>query len=137
MMKAQATFTVKKWEEQTLHQISPHTKTTRATVEYELSGDLDGKATIEYLTFYSHADEKDLHQSTASYVGLIRFEGKLAGRPGSFVLNDAGTFAGGVAQSTLTILPESGMGELKGITGTGMYRADSDGARMEVNYEIA
>lgn len=135
-MKATATYSVKKWEESTLHQISPETKTTRASVEYELTGSLEGRATVEYLMFYSHADEKDQHNSTAVYTGLIRFEGKLNGRAGSFVMKDDGTFKGGAAESTLKILEGSGTGELKGISGTGMYRADREGARMEVEYRV-
>ncbi|MBX2991868.1 MAG: DUF3224 domain-containing protein [Bacteroidetes bacterium] len=132
-MKATATYSVKKWEESTLQQIPPDMKTTRASVEYELKGDLEGKATVEYLMFYVHADEKDQHNSTAVYTGLIRFEGKLNGRAGSFVMKDDGKFAGGAAESSLKILDGSGTGELKGISGTGMYRADREGARMEVD----
>lgn len=134
-MKATATFSVKKWEEKTLHQISPDKKTTKASVEYELQGDLQGKAAVEYLMFYSHADENDQHNSAATYIGLMRFEGKLDGRAGSFVMKDEGTFEGGSADSTLRILEGSGTGELECIKGTGMYRANKDGFQFELEYE--
>jgi hypothetical protein len=131
-MKATATYTVKKWEESMRQQISPDMKMTKASVEYELKGDLEGKATVEYLMFYTHADEKDQHNSAAEYIGLMRFEGKLNGRSGSFVMKDDGRFEAGIADSSLTILEGSGTGDLKRITGTGMYRASKEGARMEV-----
>ncbi len=135
-MKATATFSVKKWEESTLQQISPTMKTTRASVEYELKGDIECKATVEYLMFYSHADQKDQHNSTAAYIGLIRLDGKLNGRSGSFVMKDDGAFKGGAAESTLTIFEGSGTDELKDIRGRGSYRADGDEARMEVGVEV-
>lgn len=135
-MKAAATFSVKKWEENTYAQISPTVKMTKASVEYELKGDLDGKAVEECLMFYSHFDEKDQHNSAAEYIGLMRFEGKLNGRTGSFVMKDDGKFEGGSADSTLTILKGSGTGDLKSITGTGMYRASKEGVRFEVEYDV-
>jgi hypothetical protein len=135
-MKAQATYSVKKWKEETYDQISPEMRMTRASVEYEFSGELEGKASVEYLMFYSHADPTDQHKSSASYVGLIRFEGTLNGRSGSFVMKDDGTFEAGAANSTLQILEGSGTGSLQGIKGTGMYGADQNGIRFELEYEL-
>jgi hypothetical protein len=135
-MKATAIFSVKKWEESTLEQISSDMKMTKASVEYDVNGDLEGEVSVEYLMHYTHFDEKDQHNSTAAYIGLMRFEGKLNGRSGSFVMKDDGTFQGGSANSSLTILEGSGTGELQGITGTGTYRASKEGARMEVECEM-
>jgi len=135
-MRAEGTYTVKKWEENMCEQISSEMKMTKASVEYGFSGAIDGKASVEYLMFYSHFDPKDQHNSSASYVGLIRFDGKLAGRSGSFVMKDNGAFEGGTANSTLQIAEGSGTGALRGITGTGMYRADRQGARLELDYDV-
>lgn len=135
-MKATATFSVKKWEENTYAQISPTVKMTKASVEYALTGELEGAAFEECLMFYSHLDEKDQHNSTAAYIGLMRFEGKLNGRTGSFVMKDDGKFEAGSADSLLTILKGSGTSDLKSITGTGMYRANKEGVRLELEYEV-
>jgi hypothetical protein len=135
-MKAKATYSVKKWEEKTYDQISPEMKMTKASVEYEFSGELEGKASVEYLMFYSHADPTDQHKSSASYVGLIRFEGTLGGRSGSFVMKDDGKFESGTAASALTIVEGSGTGSLEGIKGTGMYRANREGFVFEMEYEV-
>ena len=135
-MKAQGTYTVKKWNETTYDQISPLMKMTRASVEYAFAGDIAGSGSVEYLMFYRHFDEKDQHGSSATYAGLIRFTGTLAGRDGSFVMKDDGAFEGGAAASALRICEGSGTGSLAGITGTGTYRADRSGYRCEIDYTL-
>lgn len=135
-MKAKGTYTVKKWEETGYQQITPEMKMTKASVEYALSGEIEGKASVEYLMFYSHSDPNDQHKSTASYVGLIYFDGTLLGKSGSFVLEDNGTFEGGSAKSALRIAEGSGTGQLEGIHGIGMYLADREGYHFELDYYI-
>jgi Protein of unknown function (DUF3224) len=135
-MKARGTYTVKKWEESTYQQIGSEMKMTKASVEYAFSGEITGKASVEYLMFYSHADPKDQHKSSASYVGLIYFEGTVSGKPGTLVLEDNGAFEGGAAKSALQIAAGSGTGQLKGIRGTGMYLANAEGAHAELEYNF-
>lgn len=135
-MIARGTYAVKKWEETTYVQISAEMKMTKAAVEYEFSGEIEGRASVQYLMFYRHVDNKDQHKASASYVGLIRFEGKLSGSSGSCVLEDRGTFEGGAANSTLRIADGSGTGGLGGIRGTGMYLADREGCRFELDYNF-
>ena len=136
MMKAKATYKVKKWEENTLRLISLHGKMTKASVQYDLSGDLQGLASVEYLMFYRYFDPDDQHKSSASYVGLIHFDGTLSGKSGTFVLEDRGTFQGGSANSLLRILEGSGTGSLEGINGNGHYLADQHGFRLELDYSL-
>ena len=135
-MKAKSTYAVKKWNESTYDQISSGMKMTKATVEYGFTGDLEGKAAVEYLMFYSHVDEKDQHGSAALYTGLIRFTGTLAGRTGSFVMSDNGRFEGGIASSVVRICDESGTEALTGIAGSGSYRADKNGCQFEMDYTL-
>ncbi len=135
-MKVQGNYSVAKWEEATYAQISDQTKLTRASVEYRYTGDIEGKGFEEYLMFYSHVDPKDQHNSSADYVGLIRFEGKLNGQAGSFVLQDTGSFKAGAAVSTLKIAGDSGTESLRGIRGTGSYRADKSGFFIEIEYQL-
>ncbi|MBI1803159.1 MAG: DUF3224 domain-containing protein [Ignavibacteriae bacterium] len=135
-MKAKGTYTVKKWEELSYQQMTPEKKMTKASVEYNLSGEIEGKASVEYLMFYSHSDPKDQHKSSASYVGLIYFDGTLSGKSGSFVLEDNGTFEGGVAKAALRIAKGSGTGQLEGIHGIGMYLANREGCHFELEYNF-
>jgi hypothetical protein len=135
-MKAQGTYTVKKWVENTYDQISPEMKMTRASIEYALSGEIEGIASVEYLMFYRHVDAKDQHKSSASYAGLLRFNGVVAGSQGSFVMKDDGTFDGGTAVSALRVCEGSGTGSLAGITGTALYRAGQEGYHFELEYTL-
>lgn len=135
-MKVKGTYSVKKWEESTYQQISPTMKLTRASVEYEFSGEIQGKASVEYLMFYSYSDPKDQHKSAASYVGQMRFDGALKGRSGTFVMEDNGKFEGGAASSAIRIAGDSGTGGLEGISGKGMYRATKDGCLFELEYTL-
>lgn len=135
-MKAKASYSVKQWEEVAYRQISPEMKLTKASVLYEFTGDLQGIASVEYLMFYRHYDPKDPHKSSATYVGLVHFDGVLLGKSGGFVFEDNGTFKAGEANSRLRIAEGSGTGSLKGIQGTGMYRANKDGFHLELDYDF-
>ena len=135
-MKAIGTYTVKNWEEKLYDQLSSEMKMTKATVEYALSGQMDGRALVEYLMFYKYSDENNQHNSSAMYIGLIKFTGKIQGKEGNFVIEDHGTFENGAASSTLQIVAGSGMGELKGIHGTGRYSANQDGSHIELDYNL-
>ena len=135
-MKAKGTYAVKKWEEKVHDQISSEMKITKASVEYEMSGEINGKAFVEYLMHYKFFDIKDQHKSSASYIGLMRFVGNIQGHEGSFVIEDHGTFENGEANSTLKIVTGSGLGGFKGIQGTGNYSADKKGAQIELDYSF-
>jgi hypothetical protein len=57
----------------------------------------------------------------------------LKGRSGSFVLQHTGTMAQNVPQLTVVVVPDSGMGELKGLTGKMMIIIAADG---EHSYDL-
>lgn len=135
-MKASGTCKPVKWDEGTLEQITADVKTTRASVTFAFTGGIAGEAGAEMLMYYAHFDAADPHASTARYVGLLHFTVTLNGRAGSFVVEETGRFEGGVAESTLAILPRSGTGDLAGIRGSGRFHATKDGAMCELEYEI-
>jgi hypothetical protein len=133
-MKVNGTYTVKKWEENPYEQISSEMKMTKASVEYLVSGKIVGNVLVEYLMFYNYFDQNDQHKSSAIYIGLMRFVGNMQGKEGSFVIEDHGTFENGLASSSLQIIAGSGMGEFKGIKGTGRYSANKNGTQIEFDY---
>ena len=137
-MTAHGTFTPMKWDENTIDQISPVKKITKVSVvlDFGEAGEISGKATVEWLMFYKYTDEKDQHNSSASFVGLMRFEGMLNGKTGSFVMEDRGTFDSGALNASLTILPGSGTGELQDISGTAKYDSSSSRVDFEIEYDI-
>jgi hypothetical protein len=56
---------------------------------------------------------------SASFVGLERFTGQIAGKKGSFVLQRTGMFEGGQAKESFSVIQGSGTGELAGLKGDG------------------
>lgn len=135
-MRIYGTYSPTKWDEVTIDVIEDRMKLTKATVEFDFAGDIEGVAKVEYLMYYSSFDPEDMHKAQAQYVGQIRIIGNLKGKLGSFVVTDNGTFNGGVAVSELSIIPGSGTGELTGISGIGEYAADQKGCTWEMEVSL-
>jgi hypothetical protein len=76
------------------------------------TGDISGEGQVEYIMMYRS-------DGSATFLGLERITGRLAGKTGSFVLQRTGVFEGGQAKETYSIIPGSGTGELQGLTGDG------------------
>ena len=56
-------------------------------------------------------------QGSAGYVAIERVTGTLDGRAGSFTLQHLGTMTRGVGEMLITVVPDSGTGELAGLAG--------------------
>ena len=67
------------------------------------SGDIEGDGVVAPL----HAVHKD---DSASFVGIERVTGKIAGRQGSFLLQDAGTLQGSTVKGAWCVVSGSGTG---------------------------
>ena len=130
MKVANSVFTIKNWEEKPYSEGADLPKLTRAAVKKTFTGDITGESDVEYLMMYRG-------DGTASFVGLERIVGHLAGRAGSFVLRRIGSFENGVAKESYTVIPGSGTGELRSLRGEG---ASAVGHGMEhpltLNYEL-
>ena len=57
-------------------------------------------------------------EGSAGYVAIERVRGTLDGREGTFALQHSGTMTRGVPQLTITVVPDSGTGQLSGLAGT-------------------
>jgi len=109
---ANARFTIKSWDEKPYAEGLDLPKMTRASVTKTFTGDLAGEGHVEYVMMYRSDD-------SATFVGLERVVGHLAGKAGSFVLQRAGTFENGVANESYFIIPGSGTDQLQGLRGEG------------------
>ena len=56
-------------------------------------------------------------KSSAGYVALERVTGSLDGRAGTFVLQHTGTMNRGTPSLSITVVPDSGTGDLTGLSG--------------------
>jgi hypothetical protein len=54
---------------------------------------------------------------SAGYVAMERVDGTLDGRRGTFALQHSGTMQKGAQSLSITVVPDSGTGELTGLTG--------------------
>jgi hypothetical protein len=109
---------------------------TKASVEFSFKGGFEGKAQTEFVMYYREYDQSDPHKASATYVGLTKYTGSLNGKTGSFVTEDRGTFAAGTASSVSTILPGSGTGDLKGISGKARAVATHSSSEFELEYSL-
>ncbi|MEM9131319.1 MAG: DUF3224 domain-containing protein [Actinomycetota bacterium] len=96
-----------------------------------LTGDLVGHGTGSML---AHTTEV---AGSAAYVAMELLTGRLAGRHGSFVAHHTGVMEGGDGDLTIGIVPDSGTGELVGITGSMTIDVDEDGGHTySITYEL-
>jgi len=109
---AHAKFTIKSWDEKPYSEGEDLPKLTRAAVTKSFTGDIEAESHVEYLMMYRD-------DGSASFVGLERITGRLAGKTGSFVLERKGVFEGGLAKESYTVIAGSGSGELRGLRGAG------------------
>ena len=77
----------------------------------QFHGPLDARSVVQMLMVGTEVP------GSAAYVAIERIAGKLGGRSGSFHLQHSGTMARGAASLSVTVVPDSGTGELKGIAG--------------------
>jgi len=87
-------------------------KLNRNVLSKEYSGDLAGTSEGQMVAAYTATP------GSAGYVAIEHFTGSVGGRSGSFVLQHSGLMDRGDAALTVTIVPDSGTGELAGISGT-------------------
>jgi hypothetical protein len=84
----------------------------RMTFDKQFHGDLEGISKGQMLSFGTGAKG-----SSGGYVAMERVSGTLHGRSGSFVLQHSGTMSRGAMQMNITVVPDSGTGQLVGLTG--------------------
>jgi Protein of unknown function (DUF3224) len=107
-----ARFAIKTWDEKPYSEAPDMPKLTRATVTKTFTGDIEGEGQVEYLMMYRS-------DGSATFVGLEKIVGRVAGKAGSFVLQRTGAFEDGLAKESYFVIPGSGTGELRGLLGDG------------------
>jgi hypothetical protein len=83
----------------------------RYMLEKQLHGDLEGTGKGQMLTGMGTV------KTSGAYVAIERITGTLDGKSGSFILQHSGTMANGAQQLNITVVPDSGTGQLAGISG--------------------
>ena len=105
-MHAAGTFTVKTQPQQDAIAAG------RLTLEKVFAGGLAGESKGQMLSAFGTV------KGSGAYVAIETFTGTLDGRTGSFALMHSGTMRGGTPVLSVSVIPDSGTGELAGLSGT-------------------
>ena len=84
----------------------------RMLLDKHFHGDLEAASKGQMLTGMSDV------KGSGAYVAIERVTGTLQGRNGSFIMHHLGIMDRSVPQLTITVVPDSGTGDLVGITGS-------------------
>lgn len=98
------------------------------TKTYE--GDLAGTAEGQMLTAMTPVPD------SAGYVAIERVTGTLHGKQGSFALQHTGTMNHGEQTLSITVVPDSGTGELAGISGVFRLKIENKTHSYELEYSL-
>lgn len=103
-------------------QTAPDAPVGRFTLDKKYHGDLEGSGVGEMLTGLTAVP------GSAGYVAIEKFSGALAGRRGTFLLQHHGTMNRGQPGLSISVIPDSGTGELTGLTGSMEIQIARDGS---------
>ena len=103
----------------------------RLTIDKRYHGELEAIAKGEMLATQTEV------KGSAGYVALERVTGTLQGRNGSFVLQHNATMTRGTPELAITVVPDSGTGELRGLSGRMRIATAPDGGHSyEFDFKI-
>ena len=127
MNKAVGTFEVK------INPLPPYNKSAdaklaRMSIDKRFQGDLDATSQGEMLS--AGTDTK----GSAGYVAIERVTGSLNDRSGSFALQQNATLNRGAPYLNIVVIPDSGTGELAGLSGTMQIIIDKGKHSYEFEY---
>ncbi len=126
---ATGTFEVK------LNPLDPYNKTKdqtigRMSIDKQFFGDLEATSKGEMLTAGTAI------KNSAGYVAIETVTGKLNGRSGTFVLQHTGTMTRGTPELSVTVVPDSGTGELSGLAGRMVIKIGDGKHSYEFDYTL-
>jgi Protein of unknown function (DUF3224) len=127
---ASGTFEVKMTPQAAIDGIGDPT-VGRLAIDKRFQGDLDGTSKGEML------GTRTLVDGSAGYVAIERVTGTIHGRSGSFSLLHRGIMNRGNLEHSVTVIPDSGTGELASIAGTMTIKIDGGEHSYELEYSLS
>jgi hypothetical protein len=103
----------------------------RMSIDKQFHGDLEGTSKGFMLS-----SAATIVKGSGGYVAMERVTGTLKGRSGSFVLQHSGTMTRGTAQLSVTVVPDSGTGQLEGLAGTMTIKIDEGKHSYDFEYTL-
>jgi hypothetical protein len=102
----------------------------RATIDKTFAGALEATGKVTFLSARTKVE------SSAGYAAIERIDGTLDGRRGTFVVVHAGLMNRGTQSLAITIVPDSGTGQLVGIAGRMDIEIEGGQHYYAIEYEI-
>ncbi|MBI2682703.1 MAG: DUF3224 domain-containing protein [Acidobacteriales bacterium] len=103
---------------------------SRMTIDKQFHGDLEGAGKGEMLAAGTAV------KGSAGYVALEKVMATLHGRTGTFILQHSGTMDRGAPQLSITVVPDSGTGQLTGLTGRMSIKIEDGKHFYEFEYTL-
>jgi hypothetical protein len=130
MQKAMGTFDVKIATLSSCN-TSEDAKLARMSIDKQFRGDLVGTSQGEMLSAGTGT------KGSAGYVAIERVTGKLNDRSGSFTLQHNATMTRGAPYLNIVVVPDSGTGELAGLSGTMHIIIDEGKHSYDFQYSLS
>ena len=111
MIHASGTFEVKIIPQKPDNKEAESANLGRMSMDKQFYGDLEATSKGEMLSAATEV------KGSAGYVAIERVSGTLHGRSGTFILQHSGTMTRNAPQMSVTVVPDSGTGELVGLAG--------------------
>ena len=127
---ATGTFDVKITPQKPDNPPAEESKVGRMSIDKQFHGDLEATSKGEMLAVQTET------KGSAGYVAMERVAGTLRGRKGSFVLQHSATMDRGKPSLSITVVPDSGTGELAGLTGSMKIIIDAGKHSYEFDYTL-
>ena len=128
--RATGTFEIDVWDEEPYDE-REGAKLSRTRVTKVFRGDVEGEGVADLLMAYG------AEEGSAAYASFERLVGSVHGRSGSFVLHHSATMTRCEGESSLSVVPDSGTGELRGLRGDArITREPGGGHSFTLDYDL-
>ena len=107
---------------------TPDAPLARMSIDKQIHGELEATAVGQMLSTGTEVP------GSAAYVAMERVTGSLRGKRGSFAMLHAGTIDRGQPRLSVSVVPDSGTGELAGLSGTFSIRIEGGQHFYEFDY---
>lgn len=130
-MKATGTFSVDMKPIEGYAEGKNGIKLNRMSIDKSFEGDLTGTSKGEMLSAMTPV------KSSAGYVAIEQVTGVIGGMKGSFVLQHFGTMHSGHERLILEVVPDSGTGDLAGISGSMSIKIEDGQHFYKFDFSVA
>lgn len=134
--KITVTVSGESWKEDHVAEVASGHAVARAEYQASYAGDLDGESTSWLQIAYVGGDFDSPETLIGPYIGYELVTGSLGDKTGSFVLAANGAHRDGKVTSEVSIVPDSGTGDLAGISGAGSYAMSGMEYTLALDYDI-